>query len=112
MCFCLFSLHASAQQFTYLPPGIEADSMHAPFYHGVASGDPTGEHVILWTRITPMPSQQSSVLDVQWQISADENFTSILQSGTTSTDSTVDFTVKVDVGGLSSDTYYYYRFIG
>ena len=26
-----------------------------PFYHGVASGDPTSDAVIIWTRVTPDP---------------------------------------------------------
>ncbi|MBK9328799.1 MAG: PhoD-like phosphatase N-terminal domain-containing protein [Sphingobacteriales bacterium] len=29
------------------------DSSLTPFYHEVASGDPTSDAVIIWTRVTP-----------------------------------------------------------
>ena len=100
----------------------------APFYHGVASGDPLSDRVIIWTRITipfderiawvNVDSQSSvyssSVFDttvqVGWQIATDTQFTNVVNSGTASTDSSLDYTVKVDVTGLQPNTWYYYRF--
>jgi len=79
-----------------------------PFYHGVASGDPLSDRVILWTRVTPDDS--TATLDVIWEISADESFASILQRGSTSTTAAHDFTVKIDVDKLEPDSHYYYRF--
>lgn len=81
----------------------------APFYHGVASGDPLTNQVILWTRVTP-PSGSTASIDVQWQIATDMLFTNIVNRGMQTTDGTKDFTVKVDVNGLSPATCYYYRF--
>jgi alkaline phosphatase D len=83
------------------------DSRFAPFYHGVASGDPMSDRVILWTRVTPdQPGPQT----VNWQVGTDTNMTTIVASGSTTTDDTRDYTVKVDASGLQPGTWYYYRF--
>ena len=79
----------------------------ASFEHGVASGDPTQTQVIIWTRVTT----EASYVDVSWQVSATEDFSSIEQSGIFATDTSRDFTVKVDVQNLNPNTQYYYRFM-
>ena len=84
------------------------DSTLRPFYHGVASGDPLSDRVIIWTRVTP--ETMNSRISVTYEIAEDEKFISIYKSDTTSTDSSKDFTVKVDVDGLQPDHTYYYRF--
>ncbi len=78
-----------------------------PFYHGVASGDPLSDRVIIWTRVT---TQTSGSVTVNWQMATDTAMQNIVNSGTTSTNVTKDFTVKVDVTGLQPSTYYYYQF--
>ncbi|MFM8840319.1 MAG: alkaline phosphatase D family protein [bacterium] len=78
-----------------------------PFYHGVASGDPLTDRVIIWTRITP---DIDGPVEISWVIANDPACTDIIQSGKVSTDQVKDYTVKVDVSGLKSGTYYYYRF--
>ncbi|MDZ4715020.1 MAG: alkaline phosphatase D family protein [Cytophagales bacterium] len=85
------------------------DSALRPFYHGVASGDPLPDRVILWTRVTPEDSV-SSIL-VQWEIASDPDFDSIYKSDTLRTDPARDYTVKVDVDALRPGTIYYYRFM-
>lgn len=80
-----------------------------PFYHGVASGDPLADRVILWTRITLDPPVDP--VNVDWQIATDTGFGTIVNSGTETTDSTKDYTVKVDAGSLQPNTWYYYRFM-
>lgn len=77
------------------------------FTHGVASGDPLMDRVILWTRITK-PS--AAEIDVFWEISVDEEFTKRLNAGWAKTDASRDFTVKVDADGLYAGHHYYYRF--
>lgn len=79
-----------------------------PFYHGVASGDPLSDRVIIWTRLTPNFS--GAPLSVDWAMATDTGMTSILRSGTVVTDSSRDFTVKVDVDSLAPNSWYYYRF--
>ncbi len=80
-----------------------------PFYHGIASGDPTKDAVIIWTRITDDLNNTPSI-EVSWQFATDSLFENTIANGTVTTDSTSDFTVKVDVTGLQAYTYYYYRF--
>jgi phosphodiesterase/alkaline phosphatase D-like protein len=82
------------------------------FAHGVASGDPYADSVILWTRITP-PEGTTGVIDVSWQISRSAGFEAgaIVDSGSFSTNAARDWTVKAEADGLNADTPYYYRFI-
>lgn len=83
------------------------DSALAPFYHGVASGDPLQDRVIIWTRVTP---DQSGPVTVDWRMATDTNFTNVVASGTETTNDVKDYTVKVDVTGLQANTWYYYEF--
>jgi alkaline phosphatase D len=80
-----------------------------PFYHGVASGDPLSDRVILWTRVTPDLGINAPQI-VQWFIAKDTNFSIGLQTGVVLTDDTKDYTVKVDPTGLDANTTYYYQF--
>ncbi|MCU7825296.1 alkaline phosphatase D family protein [Kitasatospora sp. DSM 101779] len=85
------------------------------FLHGVASGDPLADGVVLWTRVTPTPdavpgSNAGPATEVVWQIATDKSFTSVRASGTVTTAAATDHTVKVDVRGLTPDTVYWYRF--
>lgn len=86
----------------------EAKSATAPFFHGVASGDPLADAVIIWTRVTPAIFGQP--VDVQWEFATDIAMQNTLASGTYTAMDTSDYTVKIDVTGLSADTYYYFRF--
>jgi len=81
----------------------------APFYHGVASGDPLEDRVIIWTRVTP-EEMDNEPIEVQWYVATDLNFDNIVQSGGFTTGPERDYTVKVDVTGLESGTTYYYAF--
>ena len=90
------------------PPEPPVESIPAQFNHGVASGDPLSDGVILWTRVTP---ERDGNVVVEWEIASDEGFTDIVASGSGTTTAEVDYTVKVDAGGLDPDTFYYYRFI-
>lgn len=84
------------------------DSALKPFYHGVASGDPLMDRVIIWTRVTPTDSV-SSIL-VTWEVAEDINFSAIYRSDTLRTSPLRDYTVKVDVDSLKPGRFYYYRF--
>ncbi|TMO42073.1 alkaline phosphatase [Pseudoalteromonas sp. S4389] len=79
------------------------------FDHGVASGDPLADSLIIWTRITPLENVTS--VNVVWQASTDANFTTISHDGETQVSDATDFTLKVDLQGLDANTTYYYRFI-
>lgn len=79
----------------------------APFYHGVASGDPLADAVIIWTRVTTDEAQQ---IEGAWRIATDEQMENIIQEGSFTTGADRDYTVKVDVQDLAGGTYYYYQF--
>lgn len=86
----------------------ESSEAQADFLHGVASGDPLQDKVILWTRLTPV--DLSARLKVTWEVATDDQFKLNLKTGVVQTTKTDDFTVKVDATGLQADTIYYYRF--
>ncbi len=85
-----------------LPPAPEV------FLHGVASGDPLPDAVILWTRAEPKGGESS--VEVTWTIATDPELTQTVDGGTVTTDASRDFTVKLDVAGLAAGTTHYYRF--
>ncbi|MFI8356399.1 alkaline phosphatase D family protein [Streptomyces cyaneofuscatus] len=85
------------------------------FLHGVASGDPLPDGVLLWTRVTPEPgaepgSGRGADTPVRWEVAEDREFTVPAGSGTTLASAASDHTVKADVRGLRPATTYYFRF--
>ncbi|MEO0410371.1 MAG: alkaline phosphatase D family protein [Pseudomonadota bacterium] len=80
----------------------------ALFQHGVASGDPLDDRVIIWTRITPQGSAAASIR-LSWEVTTEDG--KVAARGDTATDAARDYTVKVDVSGLAPGTRYRYRFI-
>jgi len=77
------------------------------FRHGVASGDPLSDRVILWTRVT---SATAGPVTVDCVIATDVSLTNVVSRPSASTDASRDYTVKLDVAGLLPGTTYYYRF--
>jgi len=84
------------------------DTTLAPFYHGIASGDPLNDRVIIWTRVTPM--QNVTAIPVNWEISIFPAFNTVFMRGSAMALAEKDHTVKIDVTGLAPGTTYYYRF--
>ena len=81
----------------------------------MASGDPTPDRVVLWTRVTPTEAAQPGSgkgprVTVRWQVARDARFTRVVDSGSVVTGPARDHTVKVDATGLRPGTTYYYRF--
>jgi alkaline phosphatase D len=92
-----------------------AAAVDPAFSHGVASGDPLPDGVLLWTRVTPTPdstpgSGQGPTVEVSWEIATDPGFASVVAAGTAATGPDRDHTVKADVTGLAPATTYHYRF--
>jgi alkaline phosphatase D len=77
------------------------------FRHGVASGDPLRDRVILWTRVTV---DDDEPVTVRWAIATDEDLDDVVASGTADATAARDHTVHVDATGLDAATTYYYRF--
>jgi alkaline phosphatase D len=78
------------------------------FSHGVASGDPDTDRVVIWTRFSgrraPGPAE------LRWTVANDPDLKSVVASGSVMATSGSDFTVSVDVGGLEPGSHYWYRF--
>jgi alkaline phosphatase D len=77
-----------------------------PFQHGVASGDPLPDRVVLWTRV----SGADGDVPVEWVIARDEMLDDVVASGTGHAEVEHDRTVHVDVTGLDPGTVYWYGF--
>ena len=88
-------------------PGRNENLVAAAFDHGVASGDPLQDRLIIWTRATP---EQAGDVRLDWEVAADRDFTQVVASGSGTTHSGVDYTMKVDVEGLTPASDYYFRF--
>jgi alkaline phosphatase D len=83
----------------------------ALFQHGVASGDPLTNRVILWTRVTPPPTRSATgPIEVTWEVASDERLTRPVARGSAPALPARDFTVKVDAAGLQAGRDYYYAF--
>ena len=89
-----------------LPANMYGDTANVPFYHRVTSGDPLADQVIIWTII----SSSAAIEKVFWELSVYPDFSWINKRDSVVVDASTDFTVKVDVTGLSPSTIYYYRF--
>ncbi|MCV2883484.1 alkaline phosphatase D family protein [Aestuariibacter sp. AA17] len=90
-------------------PPSDNSNIDVGFKHGVASGDPLNDSVIIWTRVTPSEASVSAV-DVRWEVARDPSFTQLVHDDTTQVTRDSDFTLKVDVRNLDANTTYYYRF--
>lgn len=98
----------TAASFTAIaaPRAAWAQSLaHGVFTHGVASGDPLPDGVILWTRFVGGDGR------VAWEIAEDEGFTRVAQRGTARASFATDYCVKVDARGLQPGRSYFYRFL-
>lgn len=83
-------------------------SVPAQFLHGIASGDPASDAVILWTRVTP---ESDGDVKVSWQVATDAAFAQLVTTGEMVTNANRDYTVKIDARGLRAGKNYFYRFM-
>ena len=86
-----------------------------PFAIGVASGSPTHDSVVLWTRL--VGAGRSSLLPglgdvpVRWEVADDEGFQKIVRKGQVPAAAGFAHAVHAEVDGLAPDRWYYYRFM-
>ena len=114
--------HAAAYDRS-LPAGwtYPVEAALLPFGHGVMSGDPLADRVVLWTRIT-IPDARgwdaTRVRDpqgirsvrVRWVLARDPGLTQVVRRGAVVTTAARDWTVKVDADRLPAATTLYYAF--
>jgi len=79
------------------------------FLHGVASGDPLSDRVILWTRVTPDRDSGEDV-SVSVTVASDLAMQQTVASYTATASASSDYCVKQDATGLQPDRWYYYQF--
>lgn len=77
------------------------------FSHGIASGDPLENSVILWTRVSP---GATGPVEVWFEIALDEAFEKRYDAGFITTDEFADYTAKIDASELPAGKTFYYRF--
>ncbi len=84
-----------------------------PFTLGVASGSPTHDSVVLWTRLMPAGSAGAGPgpITVRWEVAHDEQFSRIAQSGQVQAVPELAHSAHAEVRGLEADRWYFYRFM-
>lgn len=93
------------QMTPYVSPNARQSDI---FAHGVASGDPAADSVVIWTRVSIPDAPMSA--PVLWEIAADENFSDMRGKGETVAAASRDWTVNAVAEGLKPGETYYYRF--
>ena len=88
-----------------------------PFTLGVASGDPSPDGFVIWTRLAVDPvaadglgGMPASTYRVQWQVAKDPRFRHVERAGTATAAPGAAHSVHVEVGGLRPGREYFYRF--
>ncbi|MFF4485717.1 alkaline phosphatase D family protein [Streptomyces sp. NPDC001544] len=103
-----------ASPLTAALPALAAADTPA-FLHGVASGDPLPDGILLWTRVTPTAeatpgSGLGPDTEVSWVVAKDRAFSTVVSKGSTIATAASDHTVKADIRGLEPATDYWFRF--
>ena len=80
------------------------------FDHGVASGDPLSDSVIVWSRVTPADENTQSPVPVTVRLYRDEAMSLLAAETQLNATSARNFTLKADIQGLQAETEYFYQF--
>lgn len=81
------------------------------FIHGVASGDPLPDSVVIWTRVTPDAAYPDTAVPVSFGVFEDAEMQSPVRYGQGYALPDRDYTVKVNLTELEPNKEYYFRFI-
>ena len=85
-----------------------------PFSLGVASGDPEPDGVVIWTKLAPDPLGGGGLdpepILVKWEVAKDEAFTNVVQKGSVFAGPQLCHSVHVELSGLDSQRWYFFRF--
>ncbi|HEX6316349.1 MAG TPA: alkaline phosphatase D family protein [Gemmatimonadaceae bacterium] len=85
-----------------------------PFTLGVASGDPSPDGVVLWSRLAPDPlnggGMGSDAISVRWEVATDDGMRNVVKRGTAAARPDLGHSVHVEVDGLRPASWYWYRF--
>src|SRR4051812_21735694 len=85
-----------------------------PFQCGVASGDPSPDGFVIWTRLAPKPLEgggmPAEAVEVAWQVAEDEAMSRVVAKRTTVANPDLAHCVHVEVQGLKPDRWDWYQF--
>jgi alkaline phosphatase D len=86
-----------------------------PFTLGIASGYPSPDGVVLWTRLAPAPlapdgGMGADAVAIAWQVAEDERFARVVRAGVQHAYVELAHSVRVPVDGLAPGRTYFYRF--
>ena len=85
-----------------------------PFTLGVASGDPTDDGIVLWTRLAPEPANPErlgkTAVPVGWRVASDSRMRHVVARGVAVAPPHLAHAVHVEVNGLQSGRDYFYQF--
>ncbi len=104
---CAIYTFLGAQQDDFFHPDLR-DLLETGFPFGVASGDPTNESVVLWTKVV---TDTKEPVKVSWLIAIDSSLQNVEHSGELTTAAGNAYTVKVNVQNLTAGKTWYYQFI-
>jgi alkaline phosphatase D len=86
----------------------------SPFALGVASGDPTPDGVVLWTRLAPDPLSGGGMpaenVEVEWRIARDDRMKDVVRRGAATAMPAWAHSIHVEAGGLEPGRWYWYQF--
>jgi alkaline phosphatase D len=110
-------LAAAAGALTIVPFGRATSQVRFssyPFQLGVASGDPSADGFVIWTRLAPEPFVPevlgNTIYELDWEVAEDNAFSRIRARGTGLAQAHLAHAVHVEVGGLDAGREYFYRF--
>jgi alkaline phosphatase D len=94
--------------------GAQVRFTSPPFQLGVASGDPSADGFVIWTRLAPEPFDPAylgqTIFEVAWEVAEDSGFSRIAKQGTAWARPHLAHSVHVEISGLESGHEYFYRF--
>jgi alkaline phosphatase D len=87
-----------------------------PFALGVASGDPTPDGAVLWTRLAPRPLDPGGGMDgqravVRWEVARDDAFRFLVKHGEATAAPELSHSIHINAKGLQPGRWYFYRFM-
>ena len=97
-----------------LPVLVRPRFIANPFSLGIASGDPSPDGVVLWTRLAPDPlnggGMPREAVNVRWEIATDEAMKNVVKRGTSTARPDLGHSIHAEVNGLRPSSWYWYRF--
>ncbi|AZE93909.1 Alkaline phosphatase D [Pseudomonas orientalis] len=109
---------AVATAFSILSPFARSAGVDYPFTLGVASGDPSPDGFVIWTRLAPLFNAEDGrgglqrAVPVRWRVASDAAMTRIVQQGEVIATGRFAHSVHVEVAGLAAGRPYWYQFEG